>query len=91
MECYLVNDLVAYMPANCAVIRGEGTLSGLIFYEAKEECEEGGTPRSPYDLPGDVRVTCDVLVAPLVQLTLIMDPRVGIGKEYQRWWHLGCS
>ena len=41
-----------------------------------------GTPRSPYDLPGDVRVTCDVLVAPLVQLTLIMDPRVGIGEEY---------
>ena len=46
MECYLVNDLVAYMPANCAVIRGEGTLSGLIFYEAKEECEEG-VPLAP--------------------------------------------
>ena len=64
------------MPAYCTVIGDEGTLSGLIFYEAKEECEEGGTPRSPFNLPGDVRVTCDVLVAPLVQLTLIMDPRV---------------
>ena len=36
-ECNLVNDLVAYMPANCAVIGGEGTLSGLFFYEAEEE------------------------------------------------------
>ena len=32
-----VNDLVVYMPANCSVNRGEGTLSGLFFYEAEEE------------------------------------------------------
>ena len=31
---------------------------------------------------------CDVLVAPLELLILIMDPRAGIGEEYQCRWHL---
>ena len=32
-----VNGHANHTPINCSVIGGEGTLSGLYFYEAKEE------------------------------------------------------
>ena len=51
--------------------------------ESKEECKIDRHPSLSTRSPGDVRVTCDVVVAPLVQLLLIMDPRVGIGERYQ--------
>ena len=43
---------------------------------------EVGVPLAPSsDLPDAVRVTCEVVVAPLVQHPLIMDPRAGIGER----------